>query len=175
MNHLRMFAGLACAILLNGGVCAFSQSVVTLDEIFLSAETNSARLRPLITAQSEDQKEIDIAKNKRLPEIDAKMSLSYIGNGFTTERNFSDYQRAPIPHFGSGVSVEVNQPIYAGGAINNSIEMARLKSSATRFATDLSRNNLRFELTGYYLDLYKYINLRAVIESNRSSAQKILA
>lgn len=175
MNHLRMFAGLACAILLNGGVCAFSQSVVTLDEIFLSAETNSARLRPLITAQSEDQKEIDIAKNKRLPEIDAKMSLSYIGNGFTTERNFSDYQRAPIPHFGSGVSVEVNQPIYAGGAITNSIEMARLKSSATRFATDLSRNNLRFELTGYYLDLYKYINLRAVIESNRSSAQKILA
>lgn len=155
MNHLRMFAGLACAVLLNGEVCAFSQSVVTLDEIFLSAETNSARLRPLITAQSEDQKEIDFAKNKRLPEIDAKMSLSYIGNGFTTERNFSDYQRAPIPHFGSGVSVEINQPIYAGGAITNSIEMARLKSSATRFVTDLTRNNLRFELTGYYLDLYK--------------------
>lgn len=175
MNHLRIFAGLACAALLNGGVCAFCQSVVTLDEIFLSAETNSARLRPLITAQSEDQKEIDIAKNKRLPEIDAKMSLSYIGNGFTTERNFSDYQRAPIPHFGSGVSVEINQPIYAGGAITNSIEMAQLKSSATRFATDLTRNNLRFELTGYYLDLYKFINLRTVIESNRSSAQKILA
>ena len=102
------------------------------------------------------------------------MSLSYIGNGFTTKRNFSDYQEAPIPHFGNTLSVNINQPLYTGGAITNSIELAELKSTAARFATDFRRDQIRFQLTGFYLDIYKYNNLRSVVEGNIEAAQKIL-
>lgn len=155
-------------------MCAYGQSVFTLEEIFETAETNSAQLRPSITAQAEAEREISVARSGRLPDINASMSLSYIGDGFTTKRNFSDYQKAPIPHFGSGLSLNVTQPVYTGGAMTSAIELAELKSTAARYATDFRRDNIRFQLTGFYLDIYKYNNLKTVVEGNIAAAQKVL-
>lgn len=174
MNNLRLLAGLLCAALLSPGVCAHAQSVVTLEEIFKSADSNSAQLRPSYSGQAEAEREISVARSGRLPDINASLSLSYIGDGFTTKRNFSDYQKAPIPHFGNGLSVNVTQPIYTGGAVSTSIELAELKSTAARYATEFQRDNIRFQLTGLYLDIYKYSNLKSVVESNISSANKVL-
>lgn len=175
MNNHRLLAGLLCAALLGDGACAFGQKVVTLEEIFESAETNSVQLRPSITAQMEAEREISVARSSRLPDINASLSASYIGDGFTTKRNFSDYQRAPIPHLGTGLSLSVNQPVYAGGAITSTIDLARLKSTAARFATELQKDDIRFQLTGFYLDIYKYVNLRSVVENNITSARKVLS
>ncbi len=175
MNNLRLLAGSVCAVLLSGGVCAYSQSVVTLEEIFESAETNSTQLRPFISAREEALKDISVAKAGRLPDIDASLSVSFIGDGFITNRDYSGYQKASIPHLGTGLTLNVSQPLYSGGAISASIGMAELKSTAARFATDLKRDNMRFELTGLYLDIYKYSNLRKVVESNLLSAEKILS
>jgi len=52
MNNLRLLAGLLPVALLSGGVCSYGQSVITLEEIFEAAETNSAQLRPSFTAQT---------------------------------------------------------------------------------------------------------------------------
>ncbi|MBD5242373.1 MAG: TolC family protein [Barnesiella sp.] len=174
MNNLRLLAGLLCAALLSPGICAHAQSVVTLEEIFKSADSNSAQLRPSYSGQAEAEREISVARSGRLPDINASLSLSYIGDGFTTKRNFSNYQKAPIPHFGNGLSVNVTQPIYTGGAVSTSIELAELKSTAARYATEFQRDNIRFQLTGLYLDIYKYSNLKSVVESNISSANKVL-
>ncbi len=174
MNNLRLLAGLLCATLLSDGVCAFGQSVVTLEEIFESAETNSAQLRPSITAQTEAEREISVARSGRLPDINASLTLSYIGDGFTTKRNLSDYQKATIPHLGTGLSLNITQPVYTGGAVTNAIELAELKSTAARFATDLKRDNIRFHLTGFYLDIYKYANLHSVVKNNIAAARKVL-
>lgn len=174
MNNLRLLTGLLSIVLSSGGVCAYGQSVITLEEIFETAETNSAQLRPSITAQAEAEREISVARSGRLPDINASMSLSCIGDGFTTKRNFSDYQKAPIPHFGSGLSLNVTQPVYTGGAVTSAIELAELKSTAARYATDFRRDNIRFQLTGFYLDIYKYNNLKTVVEGNIAAAQKVL-
>ncbi|MDE6669847.1 MAG: TolC family protein [Muribaculaceae bacterium] len=174
MNNLRLLTGLFASVLLSGGVCAYCQSVITLEEVFESAEVNSAQLRPYFTAGEEARREIDVAKSARMPDINASLSLSYIGDGFTVKRNFSDYQKAPIPHFGNGLTVSVSQPVYTGGAITAGIELAELKSTATRFATDLQRDNIRFQLTGFYLDLYKCTNQRKVVDSNLAQARKVL-
>ena len=174
MNNLRLLTGLLSIALSSGGGCAYGQSVVTLEEIFESAETNSAQLRPSFTAQTEAEREISIARSGRLPDINAKLSLSYIGDGFTTKRDFSDYQKAPIPHLGTGLSLDITQPVYTGGAVTSAIELAELKSTAARFATELQRDNIRFQLTGFYLDIYKYANLRCVVENNIAAARKVL-
>ncbi|MDE6680636.1 MAG: TolC family protein [Muribaculaceae bacterium] len=175
MNNLRLLTGLFVSALLSGGVCAYGQAVITLEEVFESAEANSAQLRPYFTAGEEARREIDVAKSARMPDINATLSLSYIGDGFTVKRNFSDYQKAPIPHFGNGLSVSVNQPVYTGGTITAGIELAELKSTATRFATDMQRDNIRFQLTGFYLDLYKCANQRKVVDNNLAQARKVLA
>ena len=174
MNNLRLLTGLLSAALLSGGVRTYGQSVITLEEIFRTAETNSAQLRPSFAAQAEAEREASVARAGRLPDISASLSVSYIGDGFTTKRNFSDYQRAPIPHLGTGMSLNVTQPVYTGGAIDNAIGLADLKLTASRYATELQRDNIRFRLTGFYLDICKYSNLRQVTEGNLAAARKVL-
>ena len=174
MNNLRLLTGLLSIVLSSGGACAYGQAVITLEEIFETAETNSSQLRPSFTAQTEAEREISVARAGRLPDINASLSLSYIGDGFTTKRNFSDYQKAPIPHFGNALSVNITQPVYTGGAVTSAIELAELKSTAARYATDFQRDNIRFQLTGLYLDIYKYDNLRTVVEGNIAAARKVL-
>lgn len=174
MNNLRLLTGLLSIVLSSGGACAYGQAVITLEEIFETAETNSSQLRPSFTAQTEAEREISVARAGRLPDINASLSLSYIGDGFTTKRNFSDYQEAPIPHFGNALSVNITQPVYTGGAVTSAIELAELKSTAARYATDFQRDNIRFQLTGLYLDIYKYDNLRTVVEGNIAAARKVL-
>lgn len=175
MNNLRLLTGLLCVALSGSPLVCYGQAVVTLDEIFESAEANSARLRPFLSAQNEAEREIAVARSALMPDINASLSLSYIGDGFTVKRDFSDYHRAPIPHLGTGLSVGISQPVYTGGALTGAVDIAKLKSTAARYAADFQRDNLRFTLTGYYLDIYKYANLRQVVENNISSAQKVLA
>lgn len=174
MNNLRLLTGLLSMTLMGGGMRSYGQSVLTLEEIFETAETHSAQLRPSFTAQDEAGRAISVARAGRLPDIQASLSVSYIGDGFTTQRNFSDYQKAPIPHFGNGLSLNVSQPVYTGGAVTSGIELAELKGTASRYATDFQRDNIRFQLAGFYLDIYKYTNLRGVMESNISAAGKVL-
>ena len=177
MNNHRLLAGLLVATLSGGAVRAVGQSaeVMSIETLFEIAETNSAQLQPSFAAEEEARRDISVARSGRLPDINASLSLSYIGDGFTTRRDFSDYQKAPIPHLGTGLEASITQPLYTGGAVTNGIEMARQKSTAARYATKLQRDNIRFRLTGFYLDLYKYHNLRAVVENNLAQARKVLA
>ncbi len=176
MNNHRLLTGLLAASLLSGAMCAYGQEerVMTIEELFEIVETNSVQLRPSITAEEEARLNINVARSERLPDINTTLSLSYIGDGFTTRRDFTDRQKAPIPHFGEGLSVNITQPVYSGGAITAGIELAELKSTAARFNTEMQRDNIRFRITGMYLDIYKYTNLRKVVVSNIAQAQKML-
>lgn len=159
------------------GVAAYAGEndarVVTLEELFECAE-NSTSMRPSSAAEQEALREISVARAGRLPEINAQLAVGYNGDGFTVNRHFSDYQKAPIPHFSNSVGVDISQPVYTGGAVSAGIELAELKMTASRFATELQRDNIRFRLTGFYLDIYKYSNLKVVVEKNIEQARKVL-
>lgn len=167
MNNHRLLAGglLTAVFTLGGALCGYAQTskVMSLEEIFTTAETNSTRIRKALSAENVAVKDINVARSQRLPEIDVNLSVSYIGDGFITDRNYSNYQKAPIPHLGTGLGINISQPVYAGGAITTGIELAELKSTASRLTTELNRDGIRLQLTGYYLDLYKYSNLRSVV------------
>lgn len=176
MNNSKLLTGLLVAVLGAGYACASEPegTVYGLEDLFRIAETQSVQLRPSFTGQQESQQEIRVAKSAWLPDIKADLSLSYNGDGFTLKRNFTDYQKAPIPHFGNGLNVSVEQPLYTGGAIQSGIRMAELKSKASDCVTEVNRDNLRFQLTGLYLDLYKTGNLREVLDKNIAQAEKVL-
>lgn len=177
MNNHRLLTGVFSALLLGSGAYAQVEAgkVISLEEIFEIAEANSTQLRPSRSAEAESRRETSVARSSMLPDINASLSFSYIGDGFTTKRNLSDYQQARIPHFGNGLSLNISQPVYTGGAISGAIELAEYKSTAARFATEMQRDNIRFQLTGFYLDLYKFTNLRTVVENNITQAEKVLA
>lgn len=173
MNNFQLLTGLLVA-LLGGGVCSYGQKVITLEEIFEIAETNSAQLRPSVTAQSEAEKAEGIVRSGLLPDIDISLYANYIGDGFTVKRDFSDYRKAPIPHLGNGLSLSISYPLYTGGAVANAIDIAGLKLTASRYSADFSRDNIRFQLAGLYLDIYRYTNMRQVVEGNLSAARQVL-
>lgn len=175
MSNLRLFSLAVFAVTLGISGGATSRRVVSLDEIFQTAEQNSATLRASEAAREETRRDISVARSQRLPDINASLGVSYIGDGFTTKRDYSDYQRAPIPHLGTDIGVAVQQPVYAGGAISAGIEMARRKEEAAALGERLTRSSLRMRLTGYYLDIYKQYNLRRVAESNLAAAGKCSA
>lgn len=177
MNNPRLLTVLIASALTGYACSASAQNsvVLTPEQLFEIAETNSRQLRPALTAEEEAKRNVSLAKSNRLPDINASLSLSYLGDGFTTKRDFSGYQKAPIPHLGSGLAINLTQPLYRGGMITAGIDMAEQQLSAARYAAELQRDNIRFNIVGNYLDIYKYMNLRDVVEKNISRAKSVLA
>ena len=65
--------------------------------------------------------------------------------------------------------------IYAGGAIRSGIEMAKLEHQLAELDVEKNRQEVRFLLTGYYLDLYKLQNQSQVIAQNIELTKKVIA
>lgn len=146
----------------------------TLDEIFGLADRNSKTLRPSFTAIDEAHEAVRVAKNDRLPDIDASLSFSYLGDGTLMERDFTQVERAPMPHFGNNFALEVSQIIYSGGAVSNGIAIAQLQEQNARLDWAKDRNKMRFLLAGYYFDLFKQLNLIKVYEQNIEQTKQLL-
>lgn len=167
--------GVLSALLWSGGVCADVEKVLTPEEIWEYVETGSTQLRPALTAVDEAEQQLRVAKAGLLPDIDISLNASYLGNGFTTARNMTDYQQAPIPHLGTGLTLGIDQPLYTGGALTAGIELARLQTTSARYQAEYRRDNIRFELTGLYLEIYKYSNLKQVVTGNIEAARRLLS
>jgi outer membrane protein TolC len=150
------------------------RQIITIDEMFALADQNSKSLRPGATGINEAREAVNAAKNARLPEIDASLSFSYLGNGYLLDRDFSNGMTAPIPHFGNNFSIEVSQVIYSGGAISNGIAIAKLQEENAKLNLETNRNHIRFRLVGYYLDLFKQQNLLQVYEKNIEQTKQVL-
>lgn len=154
MNKFNLSITVLCVSLCVEGVCAQDtiRQTITLDEIFTLADRNSKSLRPSVTAIDEAREAVRIAKNDRLPDIEASLSFSYLGDGTLMERDFTQVERAPMPHFGNNFALEVSQIIYSGGAVPNSIAIAHLQEEIARLNWTKDRNKIHFLLAGYYFD-----------------------
>ena len=142
--------------------------------MFSLADQNSKSLRPYATGIDEAREGVRVAKNARLPEIDASLSFSYLGDGRMMDRDFSNGFNAPMPHYGNNFAIEASQAIYTGGAISNGIAIARLQEENANLSLESNRNKVRFLLVGYYLDLFKQQNMLQVYEKNIEQTRQVL-
>lgn len=76
--------------------------------------------------------------------------------------------RAEMPHFGNNFALEVQQVLYAGGAIQSGVELAELGEQMARLDSEKNRQEIRFLLSGYYLNLYKLANQMQVLKKTWS-------
>ena len=49
---------------------------MSIEDLFEIAETNSVQLRPSFSAEEEARREVNVARDGRLPDINATLSLS---------------------------------------------------------------------------------------------------
>lgn len=131
------------------------------------------------------------AKNAMLPNVELSGSGSYIGDATLMSRGFSTNGttdviiagigpqkvrngRQETPHWGNSFTAQVSQIIYAGGAIRAGIRITELGEQMATLDVEKNRQEVRFLITGYYLDLYKLQNQQMVIDRNIHLTEKVI-
>ena len=147
---------------------------LTLTDVFTRIENENQTMSMLRTAQEAAEEGIKSAKNARYPEINAELNVSYIGDCFLTDRNFSNYTKAPSPHFGNGFTLEAQQVVYAGGAVNAAVKMAEHEGHMSEAVISKSRQGLRLMAAGEYLDLFRTDNRIKVYKENIALTTKLI-
>lgn len=167
-----MFVGL----LLAGGFSrAMAQQPMTIAQLFDRIEAYSKVLRASRSGVEAAELGIASAKSQRLPDVEASLSLSYIGNALLTDRDFSNGHWLSSPHFGNNFALEAQQVVYAGGAIDAGIKLAELGKRQAEAGMALTRQQARFVALGQFLDLFKIDNRIQVYEKNIELTRQLIA
>ena len=148
--------------------------VLTLDEVFRLADENSKSISIHSLMTDEAEKAIEIAKNDLLPSVGAKATAQYISDCVTFDRDFGNWESGEMPHFGNSLILKATQVIYAGGRIKNNINLKRLEKESSVQDEILNRQDLRFLLAGYYLEISKLRNQKYVYENNISQTKLLV-
>lgn len=147
---------------------------LTLTDVFTRIENENQTMTMLRTAQQAAEEGIKSAKNAKYPEINAELNVSYIGDCFLTDRDFSNYTKAPSPHLGNGFTLEAQQVVYAGGAVNAAVKMAEHEGRMSEAMINKSRQGLRLMAAGEYLDLFRTDNSIKVYKDNIALTTKLI-
>lgn len=150
-----------------------AEKTITLEEIFRLAEDNETRIQIGKSAAEIAEAKITESKRNRLPDISANVSASYIGNGWMSERNFSNGQNVPMPHFGNNFAIEATQIIYAGSALRTSTEIAEINKKIADNELQMTREQVRLLVAGHYLDLFR-MNNQAIVYRNNAELMRQL-
>lgn len=162
---------------------------MTLTTLYNLADQQSQKVRVSEVALRATDEEVAAAKSALLPSVDLSLQGSYTGNAFMLSRGFSsngttDYLvpglgvvpvangKQDTPHWGNSFTAQVSQVVYAGGAIRSGIRMAELGREMAELDVEKNRQEVRFLLTGYYLDLCKLDNQVEVVRQNIALTQK---
>lgn len=176
---------LVCFLMVGGSPWALAQTPqvklasdgnlpMSISQLFEKIEDNNKELRTSKTGVEAANLGIESAKSKRLPDLDASLSFSYIGNALLTDRNFSNVHGLKSPHVGNNFALQAQQVVYAGGAINAGIKLAELGKLQAEVGVKLTRQQARFIALGQYLDLYKIDNRIRVYEKNIELTRQLI-
>lgn len=162
---------------------------MTLTTLYNLADQQSQKVRVSEVALRAADEGVAAAKSALLPSVDLSLQGNYTGNAFMLSRGFSsngttDYLvpglgvvpvangKQDTPHWGNSFTAQVSQVVYAGGTIRSGIRMAELGREMAELDVEKNRQEVRFLLTGYYLDLCKLDNQVEVVRQNIALTQK---
>ena len=183
---VMMAVGASCCV----SVCA--QQRMSLQSLYDLADQQNQRIKVSEAALKAAEEGVASAKSAMLPSVELSVQGSYTGNAFMMSRGFStsgtteyivpglgpqqvENGKQPTPHWGNSFTAQATQVIYAGGAIRSGIEMAKLGQRIAELDVEKNRQEVRFLLTGHYLDLYQLQNQLQVIAKNIELTEKVIA
>ena len=147
---------------------------MTVDELFQLVESNSKTLQEQKISVEFALKGIEAARAQRLPDVNASLSVSYNGNVVVMDRDFANAQGFSSPHFGNSFTLEAQQVVYAGGAIDAGIRLAELQRDMAKVTQRSTLNAQQFLALGQYLDIFKIQNRMQVYEQNISLTSRLI-
>ncbi len=164
----------ACLLFFCGTTFCAEAQENALQRLFDMAEAQNTSLRAGHTAVKMAEENLKAARHDRLPEINAQVSFSYLGDGSILDRNFSDAHRAAMPHYGNNFALEASQVLYAGGALNAGIELAKIAGESARLGVEQERQRVRLLIVGHYLNICQLNNEVRVYQEHIALAEKLI-
>lgn len=146
-----------------------------METLFRVAEEHNADIRSYRTAVEEAQAAHRTAETQRLPDVEAQVSFSYLGDGRLWNRHFGEGMKIPMPHWGNDYVLRAQQVIYAGGAINSSIRLSELAAEMATLSAEENRQRVRMLLVGLYLQLHSLEHRTEVLNNNLALADTLIA
>ncbi len=145
-----------------------------ISELFDLLERNDKTLNVQKIGVDAAREGVRSARNQRLPDINASVSASYIGNALLMERDFTQVQNLTSPHFGNSFTLDAQQVVYAGGSVSAGVRIAEIAAEQAAVSTELSRQSQRFMALGEYLDLQKLAHREKVLRSNVELTRQLI-
>lgn len=176
-KFLRLIAWSVLLMLCSNGICAqdgTNKRILSIDEIFNLVEQNNSALQSCKIAAKAAEAIVSETKAKLLPDINASLSLSYLGDGYLTNRDFSNGTNIDIPHWGNNLVLKASQAIYTGGALTSQIKLSKLGHQLANQQIDETRNNVRFMTVSYYLQLAMLDNQLSVYNANIALTENVI-
>ncbi len=140
--------------------------IYSLDSLFRRADEASVQLRVSRSALESVEEGMKHARNQMMPDIQVEGSVGYLGNGQLWDRDFSHYTVVENPHLTNNFAVRAQQVIYSGGALSSSYRLAQLCREMATLTMEQNRQEVRFVITGHYLDLCRLSNQVVVLQEN---------
>lgn len=140
--------------------------VYSLDSLLRRADEESVQLRVSRTALESAEEGLKHARNQMLPTVQVEGSVGYLGNGQLWDRDFSHYTAVENPHLMNNFAVRAQQVIYSGGALSSSYRLSQMECDMATLTMAKDRQEVRFVITGHYLDLCCLRNQVAVLQEN---------
>ncbi|MBE6287018.1 MAG: TolC family protein [Mediterranea massiliensis] len=176
MNKKNRLVALLTVMLCANFVPAQTQKriMLSLEDMYSMADKNSQSIKTYRIGKESAHEALKAAKSQRLPDIEASLSVSYLGNGWLGDRDFGNGKNIDMPHVGNNFAIEASQVIYSGGAISSGIRLAELGVKMSELDYLKNQQEIRFLLTGYYLDLYKLSNQEQVLLDNLKLTAQVI-
>ena len=125
-------------------VKAQTERKMKVDELFQLVESNSKTLQQEKISVEFAQKGIEVARTARLPELSASASVAMNGDVLVMDRDFTHAQGFSAPRWGNSLVVEAQQVVYAGGAVDAGIRLARLQHEQAQVGVRSTQADQRF-------------------------------
>lgn len=150
---------------------------VSLDDAIKIAKENNIDIRKSHIEQRISEKEIDEAKNLRLPEVNVSALYSRLSDLTEYEGGFFSDKHTYTPEPGTVIYDAITKfemPLYAGNKINNAISKSKQENEIAKIKIEKTENDIQLDVTSTFLGIYKMMELQKIIDESIKEEQKRL-
>lgn len=145
-----------------------------IKELFDMVGTANRSVLASRVAVEESRESLGAASAGRLPDVSVELAGSYNGNGAVWNRDFTNYHKAYIPHWGNSFALQARQLVYRGGAQSAVIAMAETRLKMAENNSEAAFQQAAFVAVGLYLDLCQRDNSIRVYERNIALTERLI-
>ncbi len=161
---------------IQGSFAQSEQGIVklTVEELFDLVLANNPSLKVQQANIEVAEQGVKVAKNNYLPNASVSLSAFYLGDINLFSPDLETQFKQDLPNFGNAFGVEVNQLLWKGGQVQETIRLSRIQEEIAHLQYSSSEQQAKLAALGYYLDLYKLINQARVFTINIELANQRL-